>query len=234
MQDSRPLMKWLIKGSYLCSVVNANLNQSILLEVLNAVMSVFSVAVVIKLNTSRQALRVLRWHQYPAEHSLRWTVSNPCVVVMYEKSRCDSTSEKITVNLVNICPNPSKNETDVPQAGQNNKSHKIKLNGSAGAWPLYRWPFKEWPGFPDVGVAHAAPRRFRDVFFLEELLDGLSYDCNSVADVRGFILAVDKLKADQTCVDVKIRQWAVRVTTKILRTLSNAKKTHRVLPHETK
>lgn len=199
-------MTWLSKGWYLCSIVNADLNQSTLLIVQNAVMSVFSVAVVIKLNTSRQALGVLRWHQHPAEHSRRWTVSNPCVDVL---SRCDSTSEKIIVNSVHGCPNPSKNETDVPPSKQITRNQIKRLV----AWPLYRWPFKKRPGLPDVGVAHAAPRRFRDVLFLEELLDGLGHDGNGVADVRRLVLAVDELEADQACVDVNSKQWAVWVTT---------------------
>lgn len=70
------------------------------------------------------------------------------------------------------------------------------------------WPFKERPGLPDVSVAHAAPRRFRDVFFLEELLDGLGYDGDRVADVRRLVLAVDELEADQACVDDNFKQWA--------------------------
>lgn len=44
-------------------------------------------------------------------------------------------------------------------------------------------PFEERAGFPDVGVAHAAPGRLRDVLLLKELLDGLSHHGHGVIDV---------------------------------------------------
>lgn len=59
------------------------------------------------------------------------------------------------------------------------------------------WPFKEWPGLPDVSIANATPWRFCDVFFFKELLDGLGYDSNGIADVRRLILAVDELEANK-------------------------------------
>lgn len=60
-------------------------------------------------------------------------------------------------------------------------------------------PFEKRASLPDVGVAHAAFRRFGDVFLLKELLDGLGHDCHSVVDVRRLVLAVDQLEAKQAC-----------------------------------
>lgn len=61
-----------------------------------------------------------------------------------------------------------------------------------------RVPFKEWPCFPDVGVAHASSWWFRNVLLLKELLDGLSHHGHGIIDVRGLVLPVDELEADQT------------------------------------
>lgn len=63
---------------------------------------------------------------------------------------------------------------------------------------FWQLPFKEWPRFPDVGVAHASPGGFRDVLLLKKLLDGLSHDSHCIIDVGWLILAVDELEADQT------------------------------------
>lgn len=59
-------------------------------------------------------------------------------------------------------------------------------------------PFKEGSGFPDVSVAHTAPRRFGDVFLLEQLLDGLGHYGHCIVDVCRLVLSVDELKGDQT------------------------------------
>lgn len=61
-----------------------------------------------------------------------------------------------------------------------------------------RSPFKEWPCFPDVGVAHASSRGFCDILLLKELLDGLSHHGHGIIDMCWLILPVDELEADQT------------------------------------
>lgn len=71
-----------------------------------------------------------------------------------------------------------------------------------------RAPLEEWPGLPDVGVAHAAARGVCDVLLLQQLVHSLRHHAHRVADVCRLILAVDELQPDDACGGHGSARWA--------------------------
>lgn len=59
-----------------------------------------------------------------------------------------------------------------------------------------RLPLEERPCLPDVGVAHAAPRRVGDVLLFKKLVHCLGHHAHGIADVGRLVLAVDELQSD--------------------------------------
>lgn len=71
---------------YLCSIVYSNLNESTLLVVEDTVVGILPVAVVVELHASRQALWVLRRHQYPVWNS--WSYLSCVIITLLMPLKC--------------------------------------------------------------------------------------------------------------------------------------------------